>query len=111
MSFLCRPLYLFPATLWLLLACGKVNEPCEVGSEGCACTAGGACDDGLSCLSELCVDPQAVAGSGNAPGDGDGDNPSSGGGAAGGGRPGGAEPGSGGDASGGAEPSSGGDAS
>lgn len=31
--------------------------PCEVGSEGCACTATGACDPGLACLSMICVDP------------------------------------------------------
>ncbi len=111
MLFLRRPLLLVPCALWLFLACGKAREECTVGSEGCPCTEDGVCHGELSCLSELCVDPQAAAGSGNGDGDGDGDNPSSGGSAAGGGGPGGAEPGSGGDASGGAEPGSGGDAS
>lgn len=32
---------------------------CPVGSEGCACTPGGSCDDGLSCLSMVCVDDSA----------------------------------------------------
>ena len=30
--------------------------PCPVGSEGCSCTAAGACNPGLSCLSMICVD-------------------------------------------------------
>jgi hypothetical protein len=30
--------------------------PCELGSEGCPCTAAGACDPGLTCLSMICVD-------------------------------------------------------
>lgn len=29
---------------------------CPVGTLGCACTAGGACDPGLDCRSEICVD-------------------------------------------------------
>ena len=28
---------------------------CQIGAEGCACTAGGGCDDGLTCLSQKCV--------------------------------------------------------
>src|SRR5690606_23999005 len=28
---------------------------CDVGSEGCECTTGGACNPGLTCLSKLCV--------------------------------------------------------
>ncbi|PRP96776.1 hypothetical protein ENSA5_35500 [Enhygromyxa salina] len=31
------------------------KDPCVIGSEGCDCTAGGACDPGLTCLSSLCV--------------------------------------------------------
>jgi hypothetical protein len=31
------------------------KEPCVIGSEGCECTAGGACDPGLTCLSQTCV--------------------------------------------------------
>jgi uncharacterized delta-60 repeat protein len=32
------------------------GDECPVGSEGCPCTAGGACDAGLTCLSNTCVD-------------------------------------------------------
>ncbi|MCA9720665.1 MAG: VWA domain-containing protein [Myxococcales bacterium] len=44
------------------LGCGDdatqntTNAECPVGSEGCPCTGGGACDAGLSCLSDVCVD-------------------------------------------------------
>lgn len=31
-------------------------EDCPTGSEGCACTDGGACDPGLECRSDLCVE-------------------------------------------------------
>ncbi|MBX7078676.1 MAG: hypothetical protein K1X88_05765 [Nannocystaceae bacterium] len=42
---------------------------CTIGTEGCACTPGGACDDGLSCLSMLCVDAgnQCTAGTEGCP--------------------------------------------
>jgi hypothetical protein len=44
----------------LLLACqGDDDDDCPVGSEGCACTSGGACDEGLVCLSNLCVESDA----------------------------------------------------
>lgn len=41
----------------LLASCGgKDGEPaCDVGSERCACTPGGACNPGLTCLSMKCV--------------------------------------------------------
>jgi hypothetical protein len=32
---------------------------CAVGAEGCACTPGGACDPGLECSENECVDPKA----------------------------------------------------
>jgi formylglycine-generating enzyme required for sulfatase activity len=35
------------------------DEGCPIGSEGCPCTAGGFCDGGLVCLSDLCVDPNS----------------------------------------------------
>lgn len=35
---------------------------CTVGAEGCPCTQGGACDPGLTCLSDLCVDTNAGTG-------------------------------------------------
>ncbi len=44
------------------LGCGddsvqsSTNADCPVGSEGCPCTDGGACDGELSCLSDVCVD-------------------------------------------------------
>lgn len=48
-------------------AAGTANDDgeCAVGSEGCPCTDGGACDPGLSCLSNLCVNP-VPTGSGGA---------------------------------------------
>jgi hypothetical protein len=64
------------------------KEECVIGSEGCDCTAGGACDPGLTCLSMTCVNagpnPNEVGNdetTGNTtnttntttPGDGDGD--------------------------------------
>jgi hypothetical protein len=33
----------------------KSAETCTIGSEGCVCTKGGACDPGLTCLSNRCV--------------------------------------------------------
>lgn len=35
---------------------------CPVGSETCPCTSGGACDPGLACLSDICVDPDGSGG-------------------------------------------------
>lgn len=32
---------------------------CPIGMLGCPCTLGGACDEGLSCEAEVCVDPDA----------------------------------------------------
>lgn len=32
-------------------------ESCEVGSNGCACTSGGACNPGLTCEANACVPP------------------------------------------------------
>lgn len=47
-------------------AAGTANDDeCSVGGEGCPCTEGGACDPGLSCLSNLCVNP-VPTGSGGA---------------------------------------------
>ena len=41
----------------VLTSCGGGLEEggCTVGSEGCSCTAGGACDPYLSCLSGICA--------------------------------------------------------
>lgn len=41
----------------LLWACGSNNNGCAPGYEGCACGAGATCETGLSCISNLCVDP------------------------------------------------------
>lgn len=46
---------------------GTANDDgtdCQVGSEGCQCTNGGACDPGLQCLSNICVDPNNNTGGG-----------------------------------------------
>lgn len=47
---------------------GEVDDPggCPVGAEGCACTEGGACDLGLACLSDFCVDFGGAGGAGGA---------------------------------------------
>ena len=37
-------------------ASSSSDGPCIDGREGCPCTPGGACDPGLMCLSDLCVD-------------------------------------------------------
>jgi hypothetical protein len=61
------------------------KAPCEVGMEGCECTTGGACNPGLTCLSNLCVNAgpnpneqsdEAETGDSNTtnPGDGDPDD-------------------------------------
>jgi hypothetical protein len=55
------------------------EETCPVGTEGCDCTRGGACDPGLACLSDFCVDAGPQGGSG---GMASGPGPSSGGGPA-----------------------------
>jgi hypothetical protein len=44
------------------VSCGGGDDSCKVGSESCACTGGGACDPGLSCLSNRCVKGGAPAG-------------------------------------------------
>jgi hypothetical protein len=68
---------------------------CSVGEEGCPCTGGGACDRGLTCASDLCVD----LGGGPGPNAGEGGRDAAGTGgrdAAGTGGSGGANAGSGG---------------
>ncbi len=59
------------------------NEDCPIGSEKCACTEGGSCDAGLTCLSDTCVNPNG-GGSGPGPGPGPGGAGGSGGAAIGG---------------------------
>ena len=60
------------------LVAGCTSSPCTVGTEGCVCTSGDRCDEGLQCSAGTCV------GAGSAqPGSG-----VSGGGVAGGGQPG-----------------------
>lgn len=39
----------------LAIGCAAGAGPCEVGSARCGCTAGGACDPGLVCVSDRCV--------------------------------------------------------
>ncbi|EDM81827.1 hypothetical protein PPSIR1_05153 [Plesiocystis pacifica SIR-1] len=45
----------------LVVGCFNASsgEECLVGAEGCPCTSAGACDPGLSCLSETCVSDNA----------------------------------------------------
>src|SRR6185436_1780218 len=47
---------------WLIAGCSSAagGSICAIGSEGCICTSGGGCDQGLSCLSSVCVDPGHV---------------------------------------------------
>ena len=35
---------------------GVESDDCVIGAAGCPCTPGGGCDDGLTCLSDFCVD-------------------------------------------------------
>lgn len=63
---------------------GCKQQQCDIGMEGCACTSGGACNPGLTCLSNLCVNAgsnpneqsDAETGDDNTttPGDGDPDD-------------------------------------
>jgi hypothetical protein len=53
------------------------TDECPIGSEGCPCTGGGACDNGLMCDAGVCV-PVAGDGDGDE-GDGDGDGDGDGG--------------------------------
>lgn len=66
---LTRPLlHLALGSLFLLLpACTSSSDAdegkeCEDGEEGCACFANDTCNDDLSCLSHVCVDPDAEEG-------------------------------------------------
>lgn len=43
---------------------GGSSSSCTVASEGCPCTAGGSCDTGLTCLSNVCVNTGGGAGTG-----------------------------------------------
>lgn len=40
----------------------ETELPCPIGSEGCACTAGGSCDAPLVCASNVCVSADATTG-------------------------------------------------
>jgi hypothetical protein len=52
---------------------GGADDDCPIGSEACSCTAGGSCDQGLDCLSGLCVrNPDGVGGSAGEGGTGTG---------------------------------------
>ncbi len=55
------------ALLGFALSCGDstAGNSCPDGSEGCPCPEGGGCDDGLSCISQVCVvKPDASCGNG-----------------------------------------------
>jgi hypothetical protein len=49
--------------LLLGLACGEAGSDCAVGSLDCACTTGGACDPGLSCVADKCIIIECAVGS------------------------------------------------
>lgn len=50
--------FLVPAFVLGLAASACTSpEACPAGAEGCACDAEAGCDDGLSCVSEVCVAP------------------------------------------------------
>jgi hypothetical protein len=60
--------------IWTLVSCGgssssEGTSDCPLGTETCHCREDGSCSDGLSCLSNLCVD--APVASGGSVGDGD----------------------------------------
>lgn len=40
----------------------ETDIPCPIGSEGCACTAGGSCDAPLVCASNVCVSADSTTG-------------------------------------------------
>src|SRR5262245_48638 len=41
--------------LWLACSSSSSDSQCPLGAETCACTEGGGCDKGLTCLSSRCV--------------------------------------------------------
>lgn len=55
---MCRELVLVLGIGIAVSACNK-EEDCPLGTEGCQCTTGGACDPGLKCLSGHCVNPSS----------------------------------------------------
>lgn len=60
------------AAVVMSVACGDDGAECTDGTEGCACYANKTCNDGLSCLSNLCVDADEKPGKGKSDGDGGG---------------------------------------
>jgi hypothetical protein len=48
-------------------ACGSTTSSCIPGQVGCPCTEGGSCDDGLMCISEICVSMGCPVGSDGCP--------------------------------------------
>jgi hypothetical protein len=52
---------------------GLCTDACQIGLEGCPCTQGGACDPGLMCEAGACVPASSGDGDGDS-GDGDGDS-------------------------------------
>lgn len=44
--------------LFAAFSCGgSEGESCDIGSEGCSCFDNGTCNSGLSCKSDICVNP------------------------------------------------------
>ncbi len=85
--------WIFAGGALLSVACSSGNSSsnngansCPVGSEGCPCTVGKGCDQGLVCFDPICFRPDAagVSGSGGTPGSGGSATGGSGGTATGG---------------------------
>lgn len=45
------------------LACGEAGSDCPIGGIECACTTGGACDPGLTCVNDKCLLIECAVGS------------------------------------------------
>lgn len=60
-----RLVALVASAVFVAAGCAQAaDDACPVGTEGCECTLGGACDPGLLCLSSFCVDPDGAGGGG-----------------------------------------------
>jgi hypothetical protein len=57
-------LFTMAAGLLFLSCTSGDDDECAVGTEGCSCTVGGACDPGLECRSNLCVNACTVGNDG-----------------------------------------------
>src|SRR5690606_20740305 len=63
----------FASAALMAVACGDDKAECSDGAEGCACYATKTCNEGLSCLSNLCVDADDKPGKSKGDGGSDGE--------------------------------------